>query len=187
MKGANHSLPSAVHNLQSIALCEIFSFRGKQLCFIAMFKFALQLLLCTAVINAPPPDFLTDCVSSSEHVTAAHTCILVPQTDIGTYGRSYKLLAESVLQEPSNQRNPKFLNTVYNVTRAAVKDRDYVKEGPNLLLEFTTSQSACLHSRHYTVHMCPPIDDKVNGLCQAVFHYRNSILDIERSWCRRMD
>ncbi|KAL3260469.1 hypothetical protein MRX96_046296 [Rhipicephalus microplus] len=150
-----------------------------------MFKFALQLLLCTAVINTQSPDFLTDCVSSSGNVTAAHTCILVPQADIRAYGRSYKLLAESVLQEPSNQQNPKFLNTVYDVTRAAVKDRDYVKEGPNLLLAFTTSQSACLHSCHYTMYMCPPIDDKVNGLCQAVFHYRNSIFDIEQSWCKR--
>ncbi|XP_037275358.2 uncharacterized protein LOC119168010 [Rhipicephalus microplus] len=150
-----------------------------------MFKFAIHLLLCAAVLTAQTPDLFKNCVPASGSVKAPQICVLIPHGELLRYVTYYWLLAESVLQKPSNQLEPKYVNAVYNLTRVAVKDRD-VKEKATFRLEFTTSRSNCLHPRQYSAVTCLPIDDKVNGLCQAALHYRNGMFAIEQSWCKRM-
>ncbi|XP_075722757.1 uncharacterized protein LOC142765524 [Rhipicephalus microplus] len=149
-----------------------------------MFQFALLLLLCTPAISSHRPDLFRGCVPTSEnHRKTPHACIVVPTSELSTHGAFYTKLAESVLQKPSNQLQPKFLNTVYNVTRAAVKYPGHLNVGATLRMEFLTARSGCLH-RPYSVYVCPPVDEKANGLCQASFTLYGSAFVLERSWCK---
>ncbi|XP_075721582.1 uncharacterized protein LOC119168480 isoform X2 [Rhipicephalus microplus] len=150
-----------------------------------MLKFVLQLLLCVAVISTEKPDIFRNCVVSPEDVTIMHTCVLISQFELSAHETPYKRLAESVLEKSDNQLDPKFLSIVYNVTRAAVLDREQIRERPYLLLEFTSSRSVCLrHACRYVASICTPINDKADGICQAVFEFRRGIFDIEDSWCK---
>ncbi|KAL1420048.1 hypothetical protein MTO96_024635 [Rhipicephalus appendiculatus] len=67
------------------------------------------------------PDLFRGCVESSGKPPAPSMCVMVPRMQIRTRWMYYSMFAEAVLQEPSNQPGQKFLNAVYNFTRAAVK------------------------------------------------------------------
>ncbi|KAL1420047.1 hypothetical protein MTO96_024634 [Rhipicephalus appendiculatus] len=86
-----------------------------------MFKFTLHLLLCTAVFSAHTPDLFKGCVPCSGNHTAPHTCTMIPNSALHTHRTYYAMLAEAVLQKSSHQPHEKLVNTLYNVTRAAVK------------------------------------------------------------------
>ncbi|KAL1471392.1 hypothetical protein MTO96_039957 [Rhipicephalus appendiculatus] len=130
------------------------------------------------------PDLFRGCVASSGNQTATQTCIMIPKQELRPYLTYYTMLTEVVLQRSCNQLDKKFLNTAYKITRAAIEYRGHMGVGVTFRMEFTTIRSICLHPRGYSFYMCPPVDNKVNGICQALFFIHRGAFILERSWCK---
>ncbi|XP_075721583.1 uncharacterized protein LOC119168009 [Rhipicephalus microplus] len=152
-----------------------------------MFKLTLFLLLCTAIISVRTLDLFNDCVWDADKIKEPYRCMFIPLEEVYAYIPYYIRLAEAVLQQHANQLSPKYLNTFYNVTRVAVKNRGQLQVGATLLMEFMTTQSTCFRQCHFSVFICPPNDNKVNGVCRASFYLRSGVFIVEQSWCHPLE
>ncbi|KAL3194057.1 hypothetical protein MRX96_001963 [Rhipicephalus microplus] len=122
-----------------------------------MFKFALLLLLCTPAIRSHRPDLFRGCVPTSENPPNDTSRVHRGTDERTEHSRCVLHEARRVrcCRNPLTSCNRSFLNTVYNVTRAAVKYPGHLNVGATLRMEFLTARSGCLH-RPYSVYVCPP-------------------------------
>ncbi|KAL3194056.1 hypothetical protein MRX96_001963 [Rhipicephalus microplus] len=88
-----------------------------------MFKFALLLLLCTPAIRSHRPDLFRGCVPTSENPPNDTSRVHRGTDERTEHSRCVLHEARRVrcCRNPLTSCNRSFLNTVYNVTRAAVK------------------------------------------------------------------
>ncbi|KAH6925144.1 hypothetical protein HPB50_001366 [Hyalomma asiaticum] len=132
-----------------------------------MLKFAVFLLLCAALVSAGTPDpqgqswdLFEGCVDipKTEVEDMPGVCTLVPESEVHTDGALMQL-AEAVMYKYSYRSKTRYLNTVSNITRAALQHTD---TGLIVRLEFLTMQSNCLAAGAFSLLHCKPVSPKAN-------------------------
>uniref|UniRef100_A0A6M2D3S7 Putative cystatin-like 1 protein n=1 Tax=Rhipicephalus microplus TaxID=6941 RepID=A0A6M2D3S7_RHIMP len=150
-----------------------------------MFKLTVCLLLCTAVFSVEVQNYFENCVRSSGNQFVPNKCIMVSKKDLRTKKAEYRMYAVGALRK-HHELDKKYSDTVYNVTRAALKYPRHADEGCTLRLEFLTAPGDCKNWNYYFPNMCPPANDKITGVCQAQLFLYGTVYLVERSWCEHV-
>ncbi|KAL1479596.1 hypothetical protein MTO96_051726 [Rhipicephalus appendiculatus] len=140
-----------------------------------MFKFTSLVLLCSVFVSSQMDDFFEGCVSPEEEEEIGQ-CVMVP--DHWLRSMTYRYYAEVALEKGNIQPDEGNLNTLLEVTRAATQHAEAI----TTRIEFTTAESICNTSLAYSLQECPPLTNKANGVCQAIFRY-HGYMKLEEAKC----
>ncbi|XP_037499485.1 uncharacterized protein LOC119373510 [Rhipicephalus sanguineus] len=146
-----------------------------------MFRAAVLLLLCAAVMGDGTTNLFKGCVRSPDRRVIPGICTLAPGRSLPgnpvLLRYAHKLLKRRTYQPRKGNRN-----TVLRLIRAGLMVTDPPR-GQIVRVEFVTVQSDCDRSVRYNPDLCKPVGRKANGLCQAKFLVQYGLGVLQRGWC----